>query len=54
MRRGGIIMLLFLSAAIAAAQEPGEFFLLVGAQYGMPTRATANLGIMFAMFDTHE
>jgi len=26
----------------------GQFYLLAGAQYGAPTRATADLGIMFA------
>ena len=49
MQRIGMIMLLVFSAATAAqAQEPGQFYLLAGAQYGAPTRATADLGIMFA------
>jgi hypothetical protein len=48
MRRIGIIVLLFFSAAAAAdAQESDRFSLLTGAQYGSPARAAADLGIMF-------
>jgi hypothetical protein len=48
MRRIGIIVILFFSAAtMAYAQENRHFYLLAGAQFGIPTHATADLGIMF-------
>jgi hypothetical protein len=52
MQRIGIIALLYFSAATAAhAQEPRQFYLLVGGQFGPPTRTTADLGIIFAAKD---
>jgi hypothetical protein len=50
MQRIGIIVLLFFMVAVAAyGQEPGQFYLLAGGQFSYHTRATADLGIVFAM-----